>query len=103
MRRRPIWFAARPSTICTDPLPAGQWIGDRVVTTVAGVKGLAMSEREGARDSSGNEPSDEAKTDEASTIDEAALIREVVRMQELHREGGIHPDDEDERHPDSEA
>jgi hypothetical protein len=63
-----------------------------------------MSEREGARDSSGNEPTDEASTaDEAGTADEAALIRAVVRMQELHREGGIDRDDEDERQPDPEA
>jgi hypothetical protein len=58
-----------------------------------------MSEREGARDSSGNEPSDEA-----TATDEAALTREVVRMQERHREGGIDPDvDEDDGQPESEA
>jgi hypothetical protein len=58
-----------------------------------------MSEREGARDSSGNEPGDEA-----SAADEAALIREVVRMQERHREGGIDRDlDENDSQPEPEA
>jgi hypothetical protein len=72
---------------------------------VAGVKGPAMSEREGALDRSGNEPGQEASpAGEASPADEAALIREVVRMQKRHREGGIDPDlDEEDRQPESEA
>jgi hypothetical protein len=51
---------------------------------------LAMSEREPAPGSSGDEPGNESDVlDEAS---EAALMREVLRAQEQHREGGVEPE-----------
>jgi hypothetical protein len=50
----------------------------------------AMSERERAPGSSGDESGKESDVlDEAR---EAALLREVLRAQEQHREGGIEPE-----------
>jgi hypothetical protein len=57
----------------------------------------AMSDREQAPDSSGDEPHGEADLQDAT---EAALIRKVLRVQERHREGGVDPElDVDDEEP----
>ncbi len=51
---------------------------------------LAMSERESAPGSSGDQPGNDSHVlDEAR---EAALMRQVMRAQEQHREGGVEPE-----------
>lgn len=47
---------------------------------------LAMSERDPAPASSGDEP------DRLDDTDEAELMRKVLRAQERHREGGVEPE-----------
>jgi hypothetical protein len=48
---------------------------------------LAMSDKDRAPVSPGDEPGDEA--DQFDSAREADLIREVMRVQERHREGGV--------------